>query len=521
MNALLVHARFPTTYWGFQYSLRFVAKRTSLPPLGLMTLAALLPEGWSLRLVDLNLRRLSQRDLRWADAVLVSGMLVQSESMRQVVERARAAGCRTVVGGPAPTTAPELFATADVIFQGEAEGRVGDLVAALERPASWPTLLAPSADSHPSLDSPVVPRFDLLEVGRYASMSLQFSRGCPFSCEFCDVIEIFGRVPRVKPTRQVLAELDAVHRTGFRGTLFFVDDNFIGNRRSVRELLPALRGWQERNGWPFELYTEASVDLAADPQLTRAMVDAGFASVFVGIETPSREALADVGKRQNLGLDLADAVDRLTRSGLEVMGGFIVGFDRDDPGVFQAQRALIDSLPVPLAMVGLLSALPGTALWRRLKREGRLRTAPGGDQFCRPNFEPSMDEEELLRGYAELLRDLYSADSYYSRCSHYLLRAGAIPPGSMPRGADLAAFLRAVVLVGIIGARRRHFWRLLRQGARLGSAALRQAVVHAIKGEHMIRYTRDHVLPRIAAAVEEVARQRLAHSTFASRHGSA
>jgi radical SAM superfamily enzyme YgiQ (UPF0313 family) len=508
MNVLLVHARFPVTYWGFQYSLPLIGKRAANPPLGLVTLAACLPDHWRLRLVDLNVERLTRRGLRWADAVLVSGMLVQAESVLEVVRRARAAGCVTVAGGAGPTSAPELFAEADVVFRGEAEGRTDELVAAVERPAGGGVVLETPAGCHPDLGTSPVPRFDLLRLGRYASMSVQYSRGCPFGCEFCDVIEVFGRRPRVKPAARILDELDALHRLGYRGSLFLVDDNFIGNRRSVRDLLPRIAAWQEAHGRPFTLYTEASVDLAADPELVRSMVDAGFSSVFVGLETPSIEALSAAGKRQNLRVDLEEAVRTLTGAGLEVMGGFIVGFDSDRPGIFAAQSRFIRASAIPVAMVGLLSALPGTALWRRLAGEGRLRGQPSGDQFERPNFEPGMDEEALLRGYGALLGELYSPREYYRRCADYLRRVGPRPAGG-GRGLDgVLALVRATVRVGVLSGWRTRFWALVGQGARGGLHSLVEAVTLAVKGEHMIRYTARHVLPRIEAAVATLVLER-------------
>jgi len=503
VRVLLVNPAFPTTYWGFQYSLRIIGKRASLPPLGLVTLAGVLPTAWELRLVDLNLSPLRDADIAWADAVLVGGMLLQLDSMREVMARARALGRLVVVGGPAPSEAPALFDGADVVFCGEVEGRVEELVGAIEAGAPGPLVLAPPPDTFPDLATVQTARFDLLKLKGYASMSLQYSRGCPFRCEFCDIIELFGRVSRVKSPEQVLAELDLLYELGWRGSLFFVDDNFIGNRPAVRRLLPAVAAWQEAHGRPFDLYTEASLDLARHPEMVREMVVAGFSAVFVGIETPSREALQACGKLQNLRVEISDAVDLLTRSGLEVMGGFIVGFDSDGPEIFAAQRELLRTAPIPLAMIGVLSAVPGTALWRRLEDEGRLRGCPSGDQFERPNFRPVMDEEVLLRGYADLLRDLYAPREHYRRCAAFLERVGRTPPVRGRMLEDLAAFFNGILHVGILGRRRRQFWVLLWHSLTRAPRAFRRAVTCAIKGEHMIRYTTEHVLPRIAAAAAE------------------
>ncbi len=497
MRALLVQAATPPTYWSYQHSLPFIRKQATLPPLGIATLAAHLPESWELRLRDLHLAPLAEEDLRWADAVLVSGMLVQARSMREVLARARALGKPTVVGGPAPTTSPDAFPEATHVFVGEAEGRLERLVLALERPGSVADrVLSTAGTERPDLAQARVPRFDLLDLGAYATFAIQVSRGCPFTCEFCDIIEVFGRVPRVKSPAQVVAEIDTLRRLGARGPLFLVDDNFIGNRRAAANVLEAIAAWQRAQGFPFDLLTEASVDLAAEPAILRAMVEAGFTAVFVGIETPNVASLREAGKKQNLKVDAAEAVRTLTRAGLEVFAGFIVGFDGDDASIFDRQAAFIGALPIPRAMVGMLLALPGTALWRRLEREGRLCAAASGDQFDRPNFAPAMGEATLVSGYRRLLADLYSEEGYFRRCVLHLESAPVRPTALRP--GSIAALLRAVWRLGVLGRRRRWFWRLLALGLRRGGAAgVPKAVTLAILGEHLIRYTQEEVLPRL------------------------
>ncbi|ABS27378.1 B12-binding domain-containing radical SAM protein [Anaeromyxobacter sp. Fw109-5] len=513
MRALLVQARSPTTYWSFESTLPIIRRDATYPPLAIATVAALLPAGWELRLRDLNVAPLDDADLAWADAVLVSGLLVQAPSVREVLRRARAMGRRTVVGGAAVSSAPELFEEADHVFLGEAEGRLDLLVRVLESPAGdSPRLLSPEGDERPDLRLARVPRFDLLELSRYGSHALQFSRGCPFRCEFCDIIELFGRVPRVKTPEQILAELDALLALGARGTLFFVDDNFVGNRRAVASLLPALRAWQERNEFPFVFCTEASVDLAMHPELVTAMVDAGFGQVFLGLETPSRAALAEAGKTQNLRMPQERAVEELTRAGLEVYAGFIIGFDSDGPDIFDRQLAFISNLPIARAMVNVLIALPGTRLWRRLEQEGRLRGVTSGDSFERPNFVPALDERTLLAGYRRLLASLYSPDAYLRRCALHLeqapLRRGAVAH-SVGNGS-LATLGRAVWRLGIRSPRRMLFWRLVARALRRGTAALPRAVMFAIVGESLIRYTEEVVLPRLDASLSGLDRARAA-----------
>jgi radical SAM superfamily enzyme YgiQ (UPF0313 family) len=502
MRTLLVQAGTPTTYWSYDHSLPFIRKAAALPPLGLVSLAALLPASWEISILDLNVEPLRDERLLWADVVMVSGMLVQVESIREVLRRARALGRRTVLGGPAATTSPEAFPEADHLFRGEAEGRLALLVTALENPEVLaPRTLSPSGGERPAMNLAPVPRFDLIDLSRYSSASIQVSRGCPFDCEFCDIVEVFGRVPRLKSPDQVLAELDALHTLGWRGSLFVVDDNFIGNRREVARLLPLVAQWQERHGRPFDLYTEASVDLATQPDLVASMIDAGFTAVFLGIETPSSAALTETGKKQNLRMDPGRAVAELTAAGLEVFAGFIVGFDSDTPEIFDRQLEFIGKMAIPRAMVGVLSALPGTALWRRLEREGRLNKRAVGDQFDRPNFLPVMGEETLLRGYRRLLSELYSAKAYYHRCALFLEQA-VFHTGPHRKGG-LGAFWRAIWRIGVKGSRRWHFWRLVQKGLARGSSGLTAAVTLAILGEHLIRYTEETVLPRLDRALAE------------------
>ncbi|HTP24356.1 MAG TPA: B12-binding domain-containing radical SAM protein [Anaeromyxobacteraceae bacterium] len=510
MRALLVQARSAPTYWSYHYSLPFAGKTALLPPLGLATLAALLPKNWDLRIVDLHVEPLLNSELAWADVVLVSGMLAQSESIREVLRRARKLGKRTVVGGPAPTTAPESFPEADHVFRGEAEGgNLELLVAALtDGNREAPRILSPADRGRwPDLMGSPVPRFDLLDLSRYASLAIQTSRGCPFHCEFCDIVEIFGHVPRPKPAEQVLAELEVLWQLGARGALFFVDDNFIGNRQAVAKLLPRIAAWQEARGRPFDLYTEASLDLASEPEIVDAMVSAGFTEVFIGIETPSAIALESAGKRHNLRLDPAEAVARLTAAGLEVFAGFIVGFDSDSEEIFDSQIEFISRLAVPRAMVGLLTALPGTALWRRLEHEGRLRRISSGDQFERPNFETVMPERALLAGYRRVLETLYSSRAYYRRCE-VLLRQARLPM-SARRPGWAGPLLRAIWEIGFIGPRRLLFWKLLGQGLLRGPKGFSKAVTLAILGEHHVRYTQEIAVPRIDRILQELSSEGL------------
>ncbi|HZO14218.1 MAG TPA: cobalamin-dependent protein, partial [Polyangiaceae bacterium] len=393
MRALLVYPLFPRTYWGQEYTHALTGRRAVLPPLGLLTAAALLPAEWELRLVDMNVEPLTDEALSWADVVMLSAMQIQSKSFHEVVARAHALGKQVVAGGPYVTTDPDGAPDVDYLVLGEAEETLPGFAHAFEAGRAPARV---EAGAFPDVTATPIPRFDLVRMEHYNAVGVQYSRGCPFNCEFCDIIEIFGRVPRTKTPEQLLRELDRVHATGFRGAVFVVDDNFIGNKGAARRMLGPLTAWSRAHGYPFDFFTEASVNLAAEDALVDALVEAGFSAVFLGIETPSHEALIETQKRQNVCLDLSMAVDKLTRRGLTVMAGFIVGFDSDGEGIFDVQRDFLARSPIPMALIGILTALPSTQLWRRLAREGRLYSQGVGDTAYRPNFVTKLPERTLV-----------------------------------------------------------------------------------------------------------------------------
>jgi radical SAM superfamily enzyme YgiQ (UPF0313 family) len=485
MNVLLLYPRFPDTFWSFRHALAFVRKRASLPPLGLVTVAALLPRSWTLRLVDVNVRSLSAADLEWADLVMVSAMLAQRDSARSLIARAHAAGKRVVAGGPLFNGEHESFPEVDHFVLDEAEASLPEFLRDFEQGCARRVY---TAASFPELDRTPVPRWDLLERGRYASLSLQYSRGCPFDCEFCDITVLFGRRPRVKSAVQVIAELDALHDTGWRGPVFFVDDNFIGNRRALRnDLLPALIEWR-RSHPGLRFYTEASINLADDEALMAQMVAAGFDTVFVGIETPTAEGLAECDKRQNRGRDMVADVKRMQRAGLQVQGGFIVGFDSDREGIFQAQWEFIQASGIVTAMVGLLNAIPGTRLHERLKGEGRLlEKSSGNNSDGTTNFVPRMDRAKLEAGYRALVRRLYAPGPYYQRVRTFLREYH--PPRVRARisWADLHALGRSMWRLGLVGRERYQYWRLLAWTFFRRPRQVPLAVTLAIYGHHFRR----------------------------------
>jgi radical SAM superfamily enzyme YgiQ (UPF0313 family) len=500
MNILCVHPPFAASYWGMEYSRRMVAKAGQLPPLGLLTVAALLPRDWAVRLCDMQIQPLEDADLAWADAVFLSGMLVQREALIAVARRARAAGKVVVCGGPYASALPdEVEPEVDCVVVGEAEELMTTLCVTLEHGELPRRLVAPR---RPDLALSPRPRFELLGSNRYHSMGVQWSRGCPFSCEFCDIVELYGHKPRFKTEAQLLAELDAIYRIGHRGAVFVVDDNFIGNKAAAKGLLRALATWMAARGHPFDLYTEASINLANDDELMDLMVAAGFSQVFIGIETPSREALLETHKLQNAKVDLDAAVELISARGLEVMAGFIVGFDADDGAAVARQREWILRSPIPLAMSGFLMALPGTQLERRLQREGRLRSGSGGDNFKRPNFVTHGDEAELLEAYARLLEEIYEPRNLYARGSRSLDLCPKDPrPYRRPFVDNMRFLFNSIWFQGLRGRHRAEYWRFLGRTLLRSPQRIGRAVALAIQEAHLYRYTHEDVLPALRRAI--------------------
>ncbi|HEX7470238.1 MAG TPA: DUF4070 domain-containing protein [Verrucomicrobiae bacterium] len=458
MKILLVSPRTPDTFWSFKHALRFVSRKSSIPPLGLLTVAAMLPPEWKLKLVDKNVERLKDEDLLWADYVLVSAMIVQKESVHEIVARCAALGKIVIAGGPLFTTGHEAFPEIKHFVLGEAEEVMSQVVEDMRRGQLQSIY---RATGWPDITQTPVPRWDLINLRHYVTMSVQFSRGCPFDCEFCDIIVMNGRVPRTKTPTQLIAELDALCRRGWKDMVFIVDDNFIGDKRRTKTLLHALIEWRQRTRPGIGFLTEASVNLADDPELCALMVQAGFKKVFVGIETPSVEALEECRKRQNQNRDLVAAVQTLQRAGLEVMGGFIVGFDSDQSDIFKRQFEFIQRSGVTTAMVGLLTALPQTRLWQRLKREGRLETeSTGNNTDAALNFRPKLNREFLQSGYRELVKKLYEPGAYYQRIRTFLKSHRPTGPRLRMSRADCIAFFKSLWLLGVWHRGRVGYWRL-------------------------------------------------------------
>lgn len=498
MNILFLYPEFPDTFWSFKHALWFVDKRASSPPLGLVTVAAMLPAAWTKRLVDCNIQPLKDSDLAWADLVFLSAMVVQRDSAQELIRRAKAAGKTVVAGGPLFTGEYESFPQVDHFVLNEAEITLPLFLDDLAR-GTLKRIYA--TDQHPDLTQTPTPLWELVDMHHYDSMSIQFSRGCPFQCDFCNVTALLGHRPRVKTAAQVIAELDELYRLGWRRNVFFVDDNFIGNKKVLKEsILPALIEWRKgKRG--FHFLTEASINLADDPQLMELMAQAGFHSVFVGIETPSEDGLAECNKTQNKGRDLVESVRILQRHGLQVMGGFIVGFDSDTPGIFQRQIDFIQASGIVTAMVGLLQAPYGTELYRRLQGEGRLLEEMTGDNADGlTNIRPKMELKLLQAGYRRVIEQLYTPRQFYRRVRTFLEE---FQPRAAPvhlQGAEIRAFFRSIYWLGIRSAGRAEYWRLFFWALLRQPKKFALAITFSIYGFHFWQVFERNILPNSAQA---------------------
>jgi radical SAM superfamily enzyme YgiQ (UPF0313 family) len=485
MRVLLAYPETPDTFWSFKHVVRLVSRRSAFPPLGLLTIGAMLPRHWELRLVDLNVESLTDEHVRWADYVMVSAMLVQRASVEAIVDRCVAIGKPVIAGGPLFTTGHTAFPRIQHFVLGEAEDVIQQLVEDMQAGAVRPRY---EGAGRPDITRIPSPRWDLIDLRDYVTMAVQFSRGCPYDCEFCDIVVMNGRVPRTKTPGQLIAELEALLRCGWSGMVFIVDDNFIGDRKRTKALLREVVRWRERTHPRVGFLTEASLNLADDPELCELMVRAGFRKVFVGIETPSLESLSECHKIQNQRRDLVEAVKTLQRAGIQVMGGFIVGFDSDEHDIFERQFEFIQRSGVVTAMVGLLTALPRTRLYQRLKREGRIESESSGNNTDTAlNFTPTLDRQFLLSGYRDLMRRLYEPSVYYRRLRTFLETYRPGGPRLPLAVRDLVAFARSLWLLGVRERGRSAYWRLLWSTLLLRPRQLSHAVELAILGHHFRR----------------------------------
>ena len=509
-KVLLVYPEMPATYWSLRYALPFIGKKALFPPLGLLTVAAMLPPDWEVTLLDMNIEPLTRAAVAWADLVFTSSMIVQKKSLERVIRLCNESGKPVVAGGPYPTSCHDEIRGVDYFVLNEAETTLPPFLHDLALGQAKPLY---TSTEKPDLRLSPTPRFDLVRERPYAQMALQYSRGCPHTCEFCDIIELFGRQPRTKTAHQLLGELDAIYRAGWRGSLFLVDDNFIGNRKEVKAMLPQLIDWQRQRNFPFTLFTEASLDLANDDQLMDLMIEARFDMVFMGIETPDIATLKAAGKQQNLKADMLTSVRKIQKKGMEVSGGFIVGFDSDAEDIFDRQIQFIQEAAIPTAMVGMLTALPNTHLHHRLQLEGRLTEATGGGNNThdlRLNFLPRMDPHKLIEGYKRILEKIYDPNQYFERCLKLLRTMTRKSP--VPRRVGLME-LRALVMSLCVQTFSRYslaYWKFLVKGMLARPRMAAETMTMAVRGHHFFRITQNlleldrfkHTLDRVARAFE-------------------
>ncbi len=465
MKILLVYPQYPDTFWSFKHALKFIRKKAAFPPLGLLTVAAMLPGEWEKKLVDMNVHPLTDKDILWADYVFISSMAIQKESTLATIQRVKKLGIKIVAGGPLFTTEPEQFEEVDHLVLNEAEITLAPFLSDL---ADGKAKHLYQTQEHPSITLTPVPLWSLINPKNYVSMNLQYSRGCPFNCEFCDITFLDGRIPRTKESRQVIAEMEALYQRGWRGSLFIVDDNFIGNKNKLKkELLPAIIQWQKEKKYPFTLFTEVSINLVDDEELMQLMTSASFTRVFIGIETPNEASLNECSKHQNVSRDLVAAVKSIHNHGLEVMAGFIIGFDNDPASIFKTQINFIQNSGIVTAMVGLLNAPKGTRLYQRLKGENRLlkQEFTGDNMDSSLNFKPKMNREALIDGYKHVLNTIYSPKQYYERIKillkEYQPKAkSGISQIKFNWKSQIMGLLNCIWFLGIVDKGRRYYWKL-------------------------------------------------------------
>jgi len=492
MKILLVYPKYPETFWSFKYALKFISKKASLPPLGLLTVAAMLPSEWEIRLADKNVKSIKDAELRWADYVFISAMSIQRASVESVITRCKKLGIKIIAGGPLFTAMPEEFTHVDHLILNEAEITLPLFLQDLKEGKTRHLYTSPQ---WANLSTTPVPRFDLLDKRKYASMNIQYSRGCPFDCDFCNITVLYGRVPRTKSVDQVLAEFDALYAQRWKGGVFIVDDNFIGNKGKLKkEILPAIIEWMEKRKHPFALYTEVSINLSDDDELMKLMVRAGFDQVFVGIESPNDESLAECSKLQNRNRDLIASVRKIQQAGLEVQAGFIVGFDKDPDSIFDRLIGFIQESGIVTAMVGLLNAPHGTKLYHRMKEEGRLVTSSSGDNTdFSINFIPKMSSDALLTGYRSILHTIYSPKHYYARVKKFLREYRPVKVrGSYYKLSHVKAVIKSVFRLGIIGKERFHYWKLITWSLFTRPKLFSHAITLSIYGFHFRKVFSHH-----------------------------
>jgi radical SAM superfamily enzyme YgiQ (UPF0313 family) len=464
-NILLVYPKYNETFWSFEHIMKIIGKKAPFPPFGLLSISGMLPANWEKKLVDMNVDNLNDKDIEWADYVFISAMIVQKESALKVIEKIKKFGKPTVAGGPLFTTGWEEFQQIDHIFLGESEETLPEFIKDVEKGQVKKIY---SSNEYPDINKTPTPEWSLINIFKYNSMCIQYSRGCPFNCEFCDVVVLNGHIPRIKTRQQIIKELDTLYNFNWRGGIFFVDDNLIGNKKNLKkDILPALIEWQKKRNYPFTFNTQVSINLADDEELINLMVDAGFTTVFIGIETPDQDGLEECSKFHNKNRDLVSSVKKLQNSGLEVQGGFIVGFDSDTPSIFQRQIEFIQKSGIVTAMVGLLTALPKTRLYKRLTEAKRINKESSANNTLTSsmNFIPKMDSNLLFNGYKKITETIYSPKAYYERIKTFI-REFKPQKRRKKRLQRIKLFHFKVLfssfwLLGLKNSGRRYFWKLM------------------------------------------------------------
>ncbi len=460
MKILLVYPEYPDTFWRFRYALKFISKKASLPPLGLLTVASMLPKEWEKKLVDMAVTPLSDKKIKWADYVFISAMSIQKKSVKKIIAKCKRLGTKIVAGGPLFTSNYKDFEAVDHLVLNEAEVTLPLFLEDLKNGVAKHIY---TTKEFPSIEKTPIPLWEIVDMKKYARMCIQYSRGCPFNCEFCDVTLLFGHKIRTKTKDQMLAELESLYSEGWRGGVFIVDDNFIGNKGKLKkEILPAMIDWMKRRKYPFTFGTQASINLSDDKELMQLMVKAGFDSVFVGIETPNEESLAECGKFQNQNRDLLTSVKKMQKSGLQVQAGFIVGFDHDSPSIFERLISFVQKSGIATAMVGLLNAPRDTRLYLRLAREKRLlKDATGDNTDFSMNFIPKMDYNTLISGYRKIISTIYSP-RYYSKRVMSFLREYKPPKKKSLHfyPSSIIALFKSMFFLGIMKKERVYYWKL-------------------------------------------------------------
>lgn len=494
MKILLVYPRHPDTFWSFRYALQFISKKATFPPLGLLTIAAMLPREWPIKLVDMNVTSLADDDISWADYVFISAMTTQRSSAVEVIARCNKMGAKTVAGGPLFTTEYKEIKGVDHFVLGEAEDILPPFLKDLERGEARHIY---TSGKRPDIGKTPIPLWSLINMKKYSSMPIQYSRGCPYNCEFCDIVVLNGHKPRTKGKDQILAELEALYRHGWREGVFIVDDNFIGNKRKLKsEILPAIVSWMQTHKHPFALSTEASINMADDEELMRLMVAAGFDTVFIGVESPNEDSLAECGKFLNANRDLIASVKKIQNYGLQVQGGFIVGFDSDPLSIFKSQISFIQKSGIATAMVGLLNAPRGTRLYQRLKKEHRLLKDMSGDNTdCSINFIPKMNYETLMSGYKHILQTIYSPQHYYERVKVFLKeykprrREGSL----RLRFYHIRALIKTMWFLGVWEKGRGYYWKLFISTLLRHPRSFPLAISLSVYGFHFRKVVEKHI----------------------------